>query len=351
MFPKMAIFKLEDNKIIKLKSTTFSSEKIGEVKELQNFIINSIDTIEKDLLVISSDYSLWADSKRRIDILCLDKNANLVVIELKRTEDGGHMELQAIRYAAMVSNMTFEKIENTFKEYISKSNLQIFNPKEEILKFLEWNEVIEEDFANDVRIILVSADFSKEITTTVMWLNDRNIDIKCVRIKPQKDGGNLYLDIQQIIPLPEAADYMVKLKEKSIEQRQSRKVSNRDFSKYDLIVNGRKEIALNKRQAILTTIIECVKFGIDPKELMNITGANRWLWTEKECNTKIEFEEEIKKSKKSYDSTRWFNKDNELLHYGGNTYVFSNQHGKDTHDIIEAIFVAYPYLNGKISVL
>jgi len=29
--------------------------------------------------------------------------------ELKRTEDGGHMGLQAVRYAAMVSAMPFEK--------------------------------------------------------------------------------------------------------------------------------------------------------------------------------------------------------------------------------------------------
>ena len=35
------------------------------------------------------------------NLLCIDREANLVVVELKRTEDGGHMDLQAIRYAAM----------------------------------------------------------------------------------------------------------------------------------------------------------------------------------------------------------------------------------------------------------
>ena len=39
----------------------------------------------------------------------MDAEANLVVVELKRTADGGHMELQAIRYASMVSAMTFER--------------------------------------------------------------------------------------------------------------------------------------------------------------------------------------------------------------------------------------------------
>jgi RecB family endonuclease NucS len=55
--------------------------------------------------VITEEFSEWEDSSRRIDLLCLDQKARLVAIEIKRTEDGGHMELQAIRYAAMVSSM------------------------------------------------------------------------------------------------------------------------------------------------------------------------------------------------------------------------------------------------------
>src|SRR5581483_2793698 len=45
----------------------------------------------------------------RVDLLALDRSGALVVIELKRTEDGGHMELQAVRYAAMISTMGFQQ--------------------------------------------------------------------------------------------------------------------------------------------------------------------------------------------------------------------------------------------------
>ena len=48
----------------------------------------------------------------------IDRNANLVVIELKRTEDGGHMELQAIRYAAMISTLTFGQVVETYGRYL-----------------------------------------------------------------------------------------------------------------------------------------------------------------------------------------------------------------------------------------
>ena len=46
--------------------------------------------IAPETLVISEEFGEWEDSRRRIDLLGLDKDARLVVIELKRTEDGGH---------------------------------------------------------------------------------------------------------------------------------------------------------------------------------------------------------------------------------------------------------------------
>jgi len=344
----MPIYKLENDKIMELQKTTFSNEKIDEVRCLQKFIINSIDIIEKDLFVLSSEFGDWEDSKRRIDILCLDKNANLVVIELKRTEDGGHMELQAIRYAAMVSNMTFENAVNAYHKYIDNNNLGIENPEEAILNFLEWDAAYEDKFAEDVRIILVSADFSKEVTSSVLWLLDRDVDIKCIRIKPQRDGDNLYLDIQQIIPLPETSDYQVKLREKVAEQRQSRRESSRDFSRFDITVNGKSGENLNKRQTIHFVINECVRFGISPQELLKVTGEKRWIWVDKECLTKQEFESADIKNVRTYDHSRWFNTDNELIRFDGKTYAFSNQHGKDTYELVRNIFKQYPGLQGEI---
>ena len=54
--------------------------------------------IAPDTLVIAEEFSEWSGSQRRIDLLAIDRDANLVVIELKRTEDGGYMELQALRF-------------------------------------------------------------------------------------------------------------------------------------------------------------------------------------------------------------------------------------------------------------
>ncbi len=344
----MPIYRLEGDRIIKLEKTTFSDEKISEARELQRFIINSIETIEKDLLVLSSEFGDWEDSRRRIDILCLDKDANIVVVELKRTEDGGHMELQAIRYAAMVANMTFEKAVKAKSKYLIRTNNTELNAEDEILEFLGWDEPNEDEFANDVRIILVSADFNKEITTSVLWLIERDLDIKCIRIRPQKDNGNLYFDIQQIIPLPETADYQVKLREKASEQRQARREGKRDYSKFDLIINDNIFQNLNKRQTMLATMVNCVKSNISPTELMELTGKRRWIWVDALCESQMDFEKLEIKNIKTYDPSRWFNSDNELIKFEGKTYAFSNQHGKGTFELVNQIFALYPKLNGEI---
>jgi len=344
----MPIYKLLGDKITELTQTTFANEKINEAQDLQKFIINSIETIEKDLLVISSEFGDWEDSRRRIDILCIDKDANLVVIELKRTEDGGHMELQSIRYAAMVAKMTFEKAVKANAKYLKRQGQIDKNPEEEILNFLGWDDVNEDEFANDVRIILVSADFNIEITTSVLWLIERDLDIKCIRIRPQKDGQNLYFDIQQIIPLPETADYQVKLREKAAEQRQARRESKRDYSKYNLSIADKKFANLNKRQTMIATMQSCVLSGISPSQLMELTGKRRWIWVNKICDTQVEFESEEIKNVKTYDSSRWFNATDELMIFEGKTYAFSNQHGKGTFELVNRILSKFPNLKGQI---
>lgn len=342
----MTIYKLQGDRITELHQTSFANERILEARDMQKFIINSIDAIELDLFVLASEFGDWEDSRRKIDILCIDKSGNIVVVELKRTEDGGHMESQSIRYASMVANMTFDKAVKAHQRYLSKIGNSERNAEKDILEFLGWDENNEENFGNDVRIILVSADFSIEITNSVLWLIERGIDIKCIRIKPQKDGETLYFDIQQIIPLPETADYQVKLREKAIEQRQARRESKRDYSKFDLTFNGVKHSNLNKRETMILTMKMCVKNGISPTELMEFTGKSRWLWVNKVCQSSVEFETEYRASnQRKYDPSRWFNDDSELLVHNEKTYVFSNQHGKGTGKLVNDIFAKYPKLN------
>lgn len=243
----MAIYDFENNSLVKVDQTTFSSEGILERQNLQAALKQQIEIVCPDSMVIAEEFSEWSDSQRRIDLLAIDKDANLVVIELKRNESGEHMELQAIRYAAMVSTLTFKQATDIFQRYLEKNGSEE-NAEEKLLDFLDWETPKEEEFGLDVRIVLVSANFSKELTTSVMWLMERNVDIKCVRLIPHNYNNKILIDVQQIIPLPEAESYRVKIKEQAEERREARK-SSKDYTQY--MYNGE---VYNKRKLVLAVI-------------------------------------------------------------------------------------------------
>lgn len=217
----MAIYEIKDDHIRAMDETTFAAAGISERGDLQRLLREQVEIISPDTLVVAEEFGEWEESRRRIDLLGIDKDANLVVIELKRTEDGGHMELQAIRYAAMVSTLTFDKVVDVYDRYLRRMGREE-SAQREILEFLEWEEPDEDLFGQDVRIVLASAEFSKELTTAVMWLNDREIDIRCVRIRPYKDETRLLIDVQQVIPLPEATEYQIHIREKERQERKGR---------------------------------------------------------------------------------------------------------------------------------
>ena len=191
--PALAIYRLGENEITEIEETSFSRLGLRERQDIQRLMKGSIEVLAPDCLVIAEEFGEWSGSHRRIDLLAVDKNANIVVIELKRTQDGGYMELQAIRYAAMVSAMTFRRAVEVYADYLGEESL----PQAEtmLLDFLGWDEPSEEEFAADVRLVLASAEFSKELTTSVLWLNERGLDIRCIRMKPYVAQGETFVNV------------------------------------------------------------------------------------------------------------------------------------------------------------
>ena len=242
------VFKVSSEGLVALEPTSFEREGLRERFDLQRLLRSKIEILAPETLIVAEEFADWDEGRRRIDLLALDRQANLVVIELKRDETGAHMELQAIRYAAMISTMTFERAVAARAGYLRATGGNPEEASQSILDFLEWDEPQPDEFARDVRIVLVAAEFSKELTTAVLWLNDRNLDIRCVRLRPCKIDGTLFLDVQQVLPLPEAEEYQVRVREQATERRIAGR-DTRDMTKY--LFEGER---LNKRRLVLAVV-------------------------------------------------------------------------------------------------
>ncbi|QOY52732.1 hypothetical protein [Candidatus Sulfurimonas baltica] len=312
----MAIFKLDNDNFKKIEQTQFSNEGILERQHIQNALKKQIDVIAPDILIISEEFSEWSDSKRRIDLLGIDKDGNIVVIELKRTETGEHMDLQAIRYASMVSTLTFVRAVEIFSKYLISIESEL-NAEDELLSFIGDNK---DNFASDVRIILVSSDFSKELTTSVMWLNERDLDIRCYRLIPYKHNEDILIDVQQIIPLPEAESYQVKVREQKEERREVLRGA-RDNTKYNF--NG--EVGLGKRGIVRSVWLKYIKDnqGISYEKLTQDFPSDI------RGRLFVEIETALEQQRRDGNGlARYFVEDDELLQIGDKKYTISNQWGK-----------------------
>ncbi|AXK72682.1 hypothetical protein DWG18_10620 [Lysobacter sp. TY2-98] len=210
----MAFFEVGCDRLQRLTRVSLAEVAIHERRDFQRLLRGHVAELMSDVLVISEEFGDWDDSKRRIDLLGVHRSGALVVIELKRGDTGAHMELQAIRYAAMVSTMTFEQAVVAFEHHLVNVGATPTEARQRLLDHLAWSEPNEDDFAQDVRIVLFSEDFSRELTTSILWLNERRLDITCFRVGAYRVDQRLLLEFQQIIPLKEAEDYQVRVRNK-----------------------------------------------------------------------------------------------------------------------------------------
>jgi hypothetical protein len=147
---------MKPGELVVVPSSTFADEKVLERTDLQHLLRARIDAIADDLLIVAEEFGAFADTKRRIDLLGIDRAGQLVVFELKRTLDGGHLELQALRYAAMISTMTFDDLVGHYENHLAAVEPEAAD--EARARLADWLDDGDSTvISRHVRIVLVSA--------------------------------------------------------------------------------------------------------------------------------------------------------------------------------------------------
>ena len=315
----MALFEITGESLEPILADTFGKLGLLERANIQRAIRAHIEAITPGVRtkVLAEEFGDWAGANRRIDLLCVDENANLVVVELKR-DDAAHMDLQALRYAAMISTMRFDQAVAAHRKYLADIGSDD-DPEQAIRDFLEIDEGLVA-FSDTVRIVLASANFSPELTTAVLWLNRQGkLDIRCVQMRPHAVDSRVLLDIQQVIPLPEAQQYQVAVREKSLEQDRARS-SGRDTTRYDLTIGETFLPNLPKRRLMLALIGEALEEGVSPERIrQDISWRQRDLFLSKPGRADKGAFQAMYPGKK----LRYFLASDELFFVEGTTYALS----------------------------
>ena len=209
---------IENKKLIEIPVTSFSEMNLKERFDIQEWIDDKPEILGESLLIIGKELTL--PSRKRLDLLAVDKQGALVVIELKRDDSGTDVEWQAIKYASYCSSFTQNEIYEHFTKILGTDD------DDAQVKIEEFINCEPEDLNQRQRIILVSKEFHSEVISAVLWLRESEIDIECIRLTPHRDQtGNLFINPEIIIPLPEAKNYIQKKESKGKGQKRTGKSS------------------------------------------------------------------------------------------------------------------------------
>ena len=203
------VFHVTAGQVIEMPAITLKEVGFKERTDLQRWIEGYPEIVERDLLVITTEFNQWKLRAQRVedrlDVLFLDSDGAPVVAELKRGEAPNTVDLQALKYAAYCSQLT---VEDLVEAYARHYNVAGEAARADIL---DHAPSLTNSELRPVRVRLVAEAFGPSITTMVLWLRDVGLDIGCVEVSPRSlPGGEYVVTARQLLPLPAAEDYLVK---------------------------------------------------------------------------------------------------------------------------------------------
>ncbi|HHF3126169.1 TPA: DUF4268 domain-containing protein [Vibrio alginolyticus] len=220
----------QTNRINPVKIKKFSELGFTERKHLQEWLAHQPDALGEELLIIQKEFDGFDDTRERLDLLALDKDGNLVIIENKLDDSGRDVVWQALKYASYCASLTKGQVVDIYQQYLDRYeplqgerdllNLPQ-NAVQRICEFLDAPDLdeIKLNLGNSQRLMLVAANFRKEVTSTALWLLGQGLSIQCFKVTPYALDEQLLINIDQIIPTPEAKELMIGINAKEAEEK------------------------------------------------------------------------------------------------------------------------------------
>ena len=206
--------------LVSLEKIDFSSINLTE-KDIEDILVNRIGILDEDindsdeenssLLIVGRQ--VRNEGNGRSDLTAIDKDGNLVLIEIKRDvkdikSRAESFTFQAIRYVASYSKIKGKSdlAEKIYIPFLEK--YKDVKPQEgqnmldlalgKLEDFLGQNN--KNDLSGKQRIILVAGEFDEETLSAADWLCKNGIDISCIQLNLFKQNEKNFLDVKKLIP-------------------------------------------------------------------------------------------------------------------------------------------------------
>jgi hypothetical protein len=250
----------------------------GRVDELtlERWIVENPDLVGEPLLVLGHQLAEFEEDKDRLDILALDRSGEIVLVELKVSEDFRVTDLQALAYADAYARRSRQDLARTLQRHLQKradvaksgtspaaesangeaaARIGLTPPSLEdaattIAAFIEVDDFDDWQPSQHVRIKLVAPNFPRRVLQTVKWLGDvYSVRLEAITVRLFETAPRKYsIAFERLLPLPAEEEFDLTIRER--EDRQRVENTSRRPAVLPLLVNEGK---LEHRQRLWLT--------------------------------------------------------------------------------------------------
>jgi alkylated DNA nucleotide flippase Atl1 len=214
------LFTVAGQSAVPAQRVSLTEAGLRERDHLQEWVLANPEILGDDLKIVTFEFDRWmtgagTSTWERLDVLALDRSGRLVLAELKRSRAPDAVMVQALNYAAMVSRFTLDQLADVYAARVDA----LASPDEALAVLQEWAPTLSDETLTQPRMVLVAEDFGPVLTNTAMYLIEQGLDLRLVRIQLYRIGDTLALTSAQVLPVPDAEEFMVRPRSAAATQR------------------------------------------------------------------------------------------------------------------------------------
>lgn len=172
----MRVFGIQnDGKFKEYVQTPFKAE--HEEKLLEEWLESNPDGILEDGKLLVIGRQVKTDLGSFIDLLGIDRQGDVVVVELKRDRTPRDTVAQALEYASYVERLDGGQLESILQLYLQDESLSLAEHHHEYFGLGSDDAV---SFNKDQRIVVVGQRVTPEVRQTASFLRDKGLRVTCI---------------------------------------------------------------------------------------------------------------------------------------------------------------------------
>lgn len=221
---------------------TLAEAGLHERRDLQEWVLAHPEILGDDLLIVTFEFDRWQASGARpadrLDILALDTDGRPVVVELKRDRAPDTVEMQSIKYAAMVSRFTPESLAEQYARFLSSVGSPTSD--EEALEALESHVggALDVETLRRPRIVVAAGDYPPVVTATAVWLNEMGIDFTLVQVSAYRTAHDVLILTSQLYPVRDVEEFTVTPRQAEVKAVDEKRQRQRDVTTISRLVEA-----------------------------------------------------------------------------------------------------------------